>query len=70
MIVGTVPAPDLALSLRRARDLLGRQINPTIYTLAEFNKKRAAKDHFLTEVLSKPKLFILGSDNELVEAAG
>jgi hypothetical protein len=54
----------------RARDLLGRQINPTIYTLAEFNTKRAAKDHFLTEVLSKPKLFILGSDNELVEAAG
>jgi DNA-binding transcriptional ArsR family regulator len=67
MIVGTVPAPDLALSLRRARDLLRRQINPTTYTPAEFNEKRAAKDHFLTGVLSKPKLFVLGSDDELGE---
>lgn len=67
MIVGTVPAPDLSLSLRRARDLLGRQINPTIYTPAEFYKKRLAKDHFLTGVLNKPKLFILGSDDELGE---
>jgi DNA-binding transcriptional ArsR family regulator len=67
MIVGTVPAPDLALSLRRARDLLGRQINPTTYTPAEFYEKRAAKDHFLTGVLSKPKLFVLGSDDELGE---
>jgi DNA-binding transcriptional ArsR family regulator len=67
MIVGTVPAPDLALSLRRARDLLGRQINPTTYTPAEFYEKRAAKDDFLTGVLGKPKLFVLGSDDELGE---
>lgn len=70
MIVGTVSAPDLALSLRRARDLLGRQINPTIYTAAEFYKKRSAKDHFLTEVMSKPKLFILGGDDELGKVTG
>jgi DNA-binding transcriptional ArsR family regulator len=67
MIVGTVTAPDLALSLRRARDLLGRQINPTTYTPAEFYEKREAKDHFLTGVLGKPKLFVLGSDDELGE---
>jgi predicted nucleotidyltransferase len=69
MIVGTLRLADLALSLRRARDLLSREINPTTYTLAEFNKKRAAKDHFLTNVLSKPKLFILGNENELGQAA-
>jgi hypothetical protein len=40
MIIGTVPSPDLALSVRRARDLLGREINPTTYTPAEFSKKR------------------------------
>lgn len=70
MIVGTVTPADLALSLRRARELLGREINPTTYTLAEFNRKRAAKDYFLTQVLSKPKLFVLGSENELGKAAG
>lgn len=70
MIIGTVPPSELALSLRRARDLLGREINPTTYTPAEFSKKRTAKDHFLTGVLNKPKLFILGDEDELAKASG
>jgi predicted nucleotidyltransferase len=69
MVIGTIPPADLSLSLRSARDTLGRQINPTTYTPAEFNKKRAAKDHFLTQVLSEPKLFVLGNENELGKAA-
>jgi DNA-binding transcriptional ArsR family regulator len=70
MVVGSVAPAELALPLRNARGLLARDINPTIYTLAEFNKKRMAKDHFLTRVLDKPKLFVIGSKNELGEVAG
>ena len=70
MVVGTALPAELALPLRRARDLLGREINPTVYTPAEFNRKRAAKDHCLTQVLSKPKLFVLGNEKELGKAAG
>jgi predicted nucleotidyltransferase len=65
MLVGTASPAELALPLRRARELLGREINPTVYTPAEFDRKRAAKDHFLTRVLDKPKLFVLGNSNEL-----
>jgi hypothetical protein len=39
--------------------LLGREVNPTVYTSSEFDKKRAAKDHFLTQVLAKPRLHLL-----------
>jgi predicted nucleotidyltransferase len=70
MVIGTVSPAELALPLRQARQLLGREINPTVYTPAEFNKKRSAKDHFLTRVLDKPKLFVLGNKNELGEASG
>jgi predicted nucleotidyltransferase len=70
MVVGSVAPAELALPLRHAREILGREINPTVYTLAEFNKKRAAKDHFLTRVLDKSKLFVIGSKNELGEVAG
>jgi len=70
MVVGAVSPVQLALPLRHARELLGREINPTVYTPVEFAKKRAAKDHFLTRVLDKPKLFVLGNRNELGEAAG
>lgn len=70
MVVGNLPPVDLSLPLRHARELLGREINPTIYAPKEFGKKRAAKDHFLTRVLDKPKLFVIGNTNELDEAAG
>jgi len=69
MVVGDVSPVDLAVPLRHARELLGREINPTIYSSAEFGKRRMAKDHFLTEVLTKPRLLVLGSEHELDKAA-
>jgi len=70
MVIGAVSPMELALPLRRARELLGREINPTVYTAAEFGRKRSTKDHFLTRVLEAPKLFVLGKRDELEKAAG
>jgi predicted nucleotidyltransferase len=69
MVVGTASPAELAVALRDARERLGREINPTVYTPTEFDKKRKAKDHFLTAVLDKPKLFVLGSRDELDKPA-
>jgi hypothetical protein len=55
---------------RRARELLGREVNPTVYTPAQFDKKRAAHDPFLKQVLDKPRLFVLGNNHELGKVAG
>jgi len=65
MVVGSVTPAEFALPLRRARELLGRDINPTVYTPAEFRRKRSGKDHFLTRVLDRPILFVIGSSDEL-----
>jgi predicted nucleotidyltransferase len=65
MVVGSVTPAEFALPLRRARELLGRDINLTVYTPAEFRKKRSGKDHFLTRVLDRAKLFVIGSSDEL-----
>ena len=56
MVVGHVPPEDLALPLRRARESLGREINPTVYNPAEFDRKLAANDPFLKQVLDKSRL--------------
>lgn len=69
MVIGNVSPVDLAVPLRKARELLGREINPSVYMPAEFAKKRASKDHFLTRVLDKPKLFVLGDKDELEKTA-
>jgi predicted nucleotidyltransferase len=68
MVIGALSPPELALPLRRASELLGREINPIVYAPAEFAKKKAKKDPFLTRVLSKPKLFVVGTNDELEKA--
>jgi predicted nucleotidyltransferase len=65
MLIGNVSPVELAQPLRQARELLGRAINPTVYTPQEFRKKQKAKDHFLTAVLDKPKIFVIGNRHEL-----
>lgn len=70
MVVGQVAPEDLALPLRRARESLGREINPTVYTPAEFQRKRAGNDPFLKQVLDKPRLVVLGNKDELGKVAG
>jgi predicted nucleotidyltransferase len=65
MVIGDVPPADLALPLRHARELLGREINPTVYAPEEFAQKRAAQDRFLSEVLARPRLLVLGNEDGL-----
>ena len=69
MVVGAISPAELSMPLRHARDLLGNQINPTVYSPTEFVRKRAAKDHFLTGVLGRPRLFVLGNADELGKPA-
>jgi predicted nucleotidyltransferase len=69
MVIGAVQPADLALPLRRAREVLGREINPTAYSSAEFDRRRATNDHFLTRVLAEPRLVVLGNGYELGKAA-
>ncbi|MGD9721323.1 MAG: helix-turn-helix domain-containing protein [Pirellulales bacterium] len=69
MAIGTVSPAELSMALRHARDLLGREINPTVYTRAEFDKKRKERDHFVTRVLDRPKLFVVGNQHGLGKSA-
>ena len=39
---------------------LGRKINPTLYTPAEFKRRRAERDSFVNRVLAQPILAVIG----------
>lgn len=39
---------------------LGRAINPTLYTIAEFNDRKANHQPFITRVMGQPKLWLVG----------
>ena len=70
MLVGTMTPAELAVPLRKASDLLGRDVNPTFYSPAEFREKRMAGNPFLTQVLDKPRLFVVSNSHELDVVAG
>ena len=70
LVVGSVRLADLATPLRRAAAKLGREVNTSVYSVDEFALKLAARNRFLRAVLDKPKLFVLGSANDLEEIAG
>jgi predicted nucleotidyltransferase len=69
MIVGSIGLSDMVPVLRRAEKLLGRPINPTVYSSKEFQKKLLEHDHFLTSVIKKQKTFVKGGLHELAAIA-
>lgn len=70
MVIGSVGLADLSPALRKAEARLGRDVNVTSYSASEFRKKVAVKDHFLSEILRRPKQFVKGSQHELDEVIG
>ena len=48
---------------------IGLEVNPYVVTPAEFKRRVAAGDHFLGEVMSSPKIFLKGSEDELARLA-
>ena len=49
----------------KAEQQLGRKVNPTILTAQELQKKFADGNAFTTCVLNQPKLFLIGSNDDL-----
>jgi predicted nucleotidyltransferase len=59
---------SLFRSLEPAEQRLGRRINPTLYTAAEFRKRRAAKNPFVTKVLEGKHVVLVGGENGIAAA--
>jgi predicted nucleotidyltransferase len=47
------------------RTSFGRKVNPTIQSRAELNRKLDRREAFVSRVLEQPKIFLIGSEDEL-----
>jgi predicted nucleotidyltransferase len=56
-------------ALERVTRSVGRKVNPTVYTAAEFSKRARTENAFVTRVLEQPKLWVIGSERDLPAAA-
>ena len=59
LIVGDVDLRELNESIRRVEEQLGNEINYTVFDDAEFDRRRAEGDPFLTEVLSGRNILLI-----------
>jgi len=56
---------DLFEALQEAEVRLARPVNPTVMSLTDWRAKRAREDSFAARVAALPKLFVIGSDDDL-----
>lgn len=70
LLIGTASFADVVKALHPAQQTLQREINPVIYSPAELTRRITAQEPFVRELLSKPKLFVIGSEDDLGKLAG
>lgn len=68
MLIGSLSFSDAVQALHASQAVLQREINPVVYSQNEFNRRIKNNDTFINEVLAKPKLFIIGKENELSQS--
>lgn len=56
---------DVYERLQKAEALLGRTVNPTVMSPADWRAKRSRKDSFVARVAAQPKVFVIGSNDDL-----
>jgi len=69
MVIGEIGLRRLSELLTDVSLKVGREINPHIFSEKEFIKRKQTGDHFLNQVLASPKIFIIGTENELENLA-
>lgn len=66
-IVGTLVLPELGSLVREEEARRSREINFTPMTEEEFNFRKSRRDPFVMNILSKPRVMLLGDEEEMVK---
>lgn len=64
MVIGPLGLRKLSGILVGVSEMLGREVNPHVFSGKEFRQKMKEKDHFVSSVLDSPLMFVLGDENE------
>lgn len=65
LLIGKLSFSDAVTRLHPAQEMLLREINPKVYSDDEWKRLVKRKDAFINEVLSKPRLDVIGGESEL-----
>ena len=66
-IVGAIALPELGTIVREEETRRNREINFTPMTEEEFAFRKSRRDPFVMNILSKPRVMLIGDEEELVK---
>lgn len=67
LIVGNIILPQLASIVREEEARKEQEINYTVMTEEEFNFRKRRHDPFITSILYKPKVMLIGDEEEMLK---
>ena len=66
-VLGKVSLLEVVKALSSVQETLRREINPVVMTVKKFSEQSVQQGRFVTRVLSEPKVFVMGTEDELGE---
>jgi predicted nucleotidyltransferase/DNA-binding HxlR family transcriptional regulator len=70
MVIGQLGLRDLSGLLSGIEEKIGREVNPHVLHEDAFRKRIRTKEHFVSSVMESPKIFVIGSQDELETMGG
>jgi len=64
LIVGKVSTPLLSKLVEDEQQRLGHEVNYTVLTPEEFDFRKRRKDPFIVDILSQPRIVLLGNEEK------
>ena len=69
VVSDTLTYGDVFGSIDKVSRVLGRTVNPTVYSSAEFSKRVKSDNAFIARVIEGPKIWVIGAGDALVVGA-
>ncbi len=70
LVLGDVSFAQVVTAFYPLQTELGREINPVVYTVADFAAKVAQRQAWALDVLKQPKMYLIGNEHDLGKLAG
>ena len=67
LVVGDVTLDEVLTQLATVEPVIGRAVNPTLYSSNEFKSKLQSGNHFLHSVMRGERVLLIGEDDEFRE---
>jgi predicted nucleotidyltransferase len=69
LVIGEASFRDVVRAVSEAQEILGREVNPAVYGPDEWGRRVAEGHGFAADVMRGPKIFLLGTENDLERLA-